>query len=240
MIRYATLTSAKRLVSDIQPFLSFLKAKGIFLENSRNSIVTSFISSLEGRSELTSSQKNNMLRAVSTVVRICSEYNLLQGDGVIDCTFRFGEKRQVKRAPDKRKIHALDTVFFDLQQQIPNDYRCIYLLLRLIPNRISEVLSMDINCISYPEPDVYAISIPTFKENPYHIPIYKTYHRKLSGWCEGILYSTLRKQQIDVRSRSFIENTCQNYLFVHAGGKRLISTSDVNDYLKKTSQITAF
>lgn len=86
---------------------------------------------------------------------------------------------------------------------------------------------MNTECISYPEDDVFAISIPTSKETPYHTPEYNTYNRKFSGYCEGILYESLREQQNEVRKIA----PNQGYLFAGAYGT-MVTAESFNRYLQ--------
>ena len=59
------------------------------------------------------------------------------------------QRTSIRRAPDQCVVDVLDHFFFTTDD-IPIDIKCAYLLLRLILNRISEVLNMSIDCISYP------------------------------------------------------------------------------------------
>ena len=51
-----------------------------------------------------------------------------------------------------------------LEEDIPLAFKLIYWLLRFIPNRITEVLSMNDKCLKKISEDSYVISIPTFKQ----------------------------------------------------------------------------
>lgn len=170
-------------------FFTFLKARRFSIESCRSSLIEQYVSELDANQDLSAGCKNNLMRTVASLMATCFKYELLQGLGVIDCSHRWKEQKVAKRAPDACIIHALDLLFFDIRNSaIPNSYRCIYFILRLISNRISEVLLMNIDCISYPDIDVYAVSIPTSKGTAYHMPCYKEHNRKLSGWCEGLMF----------------------------------------------------
>ena len=57
---------------------------------------------------------------------------------------------------------------FMMNGTIPNMIRCIYWILRLIPSRISEVLSMKRNCLKQLTESSYVLTIPIYKETvPY-------------------------------------------------------------------------
>lgn len=167
-------------------------------------------------------------------MKTCTKYGILPGNGIIDCSRRWSEQKEPKRAPDNCVIKALDTLFFDISNiAIPNSYRCLYFLLRLIPNRISEVLSMGIDCLTYPETDVYSISIPTTKETPYHIPYFHAYNRKLSGWCEGLMFTAIRRQQEFAQDRQQELSHCdRGYLFVSPKSPKIIKITEFNGFLE--------
>jgi len=223
------------VIHDSKMFFSFLEEHKIYIENCRSSLINVYISKLDSIPKLSVSQKNSLIRTVAALLDTCSKYEILQGAGVIDCSFRWKDQREAKRAPDNCVIQALDLMFFDISKtDIPHAYRCLYFLLRLISNRISETLSMDIDCLSYPDVDVYAISIPTSKETPYHVPEYQKYNRKLSGWCEGIMYEFIRTQQeLALENQSSLEDCDKGYLFVSPTNKRLITETEFNDFLAK-------
>lgn len=231
----ASTASCKRVIHDAAMFFAFLEEHKIYIENCRSSVINIFISRLDSISELSISQKNSLMRTVAALIDTCSKYELLQGTGVIDCSYRWKEQKEPKRAPDNCVTEALDILFFDFNNtDIPNAYRCLYFLLRLIPNRISEALAMDIDCLSYPDIDVYAISIPTSKETPYHIPKYQNYSRKLSGWCEGMMYESIRTQQAYAQEKqSALTDHDKGYIFVSPINKRLITKAEFNDFLDK-------
>ena len=100
------------------------------------------------------------------------------------------EKYTTEVFPDERRVEAkyipeevaksMDVEF--LKEYIPLAFRLIYWLLRLIPNRITEVLSMKMNCVKQLDDDFYMISIPTFKQSgPYSIGSIKLIEVKYSG-----------------------------------------------------------
>ena len=80
-------------------------------------------------------------------------------------------------------------------EEIPLVIRLTYFLLRLIPNRISEVLAINLECLSYPDLGLFSVSIPTSKETPLHIPLYTQYGFFMDGKIESVFYRLLREQQ---------------------------------------------
>ena len=227
--RHFSLAVARRLIHDAPVFFAFLADHKIRIENCRSATIDKYIAALSD-TNLNDGQKNNLLRSVSILLLTCQQYHLISGSGAVDCSFRFSSPRIPKRAPDECVIDALDTIFFDNKKEIPNWFRCIYLILRLIPNRISEVLTMDLDCITYPQPGVYNIIIPTFKETPFHIPEYKEYPRKIAGFCESILFASILEQQNMVRHLHDVSSPTQGYLFLTDSGNP-VQTADFNRFL---------
>lgn len=101
----------------------------------------------------------------------------------LNATYRFPQQCEPKRAPDTITINQLDSFFFDNKVDIPLDYRAIYLLLRLHTHRFSEVAATPLDCISYPDDNVFAITIPNSKETPLHMPNYQKYNFLLQYIC---------------------------------------------------------
>lgn len=143
LIQYGSIESGRRIVRDSIPFFEFLKERKINIEYCRSILIDSFTSNLEADSTLNNSKRNGIMRAVATLADFCVQHQIIQGTGVIDCSKRYPEDKKPARAPDACVILRLDTLFFDESNDIPNAYRCIYLLLRLIPNRVGEILEMD-------------------------------------------------------------------------------------------------
>ena len=109
--------------------------------------------------------------------------------------------------------------------------RLIYLLLRLIPNRISEVLAISLECISYPDLGVFSISIPTAKETPLHVPLCTQYSFAMDGKIENIFYRLLRMQQATVRSYAAREELDTDYLLFDPSRGRVLTSNDFNAFL---------
>ena len=174
------------------------------------------------------------MTTLGNMVELCESYELTSGTGIVDCSHRWKDARLPKRAPDACVIEQMDSYFFDPDIVIPLQYRTIYMLLRLISNRISEVLFMSIDCIIYPDVDTYSISIPTQKATPYHVPEYHQYPKKLSGREEGYLYRCICELQEYAKScQDRLECQHQELLFVSLTGRTTVTTADVNEYFKR-------
>lgn len=222
-----------RAVKDAEWILRFFSGHQLHIENCRTSTVDLIVKELTNSVDLSVIQKNSIMVTLGSMVDLCEGFGLIAGTGIVDCSYRWKEKRMPKRAPDACVIEQLDSYFFDAALDIPLQYRTIYMLLRLISNRISEVLFMPIDCISYPDVDTYSISIPTQKETPYHIPEYKAYPKKLSGIEEAFLHRCICELQVYAESQQEnLDCQYQNLLFVSESGKSILSSSDINSFFK--------
>ena len=231
-LAYASPT-VSRAVKDAAWILGFFSANHLKIENCRTSTAGLIVSALEADNDFSNMQRNSIMATLGNTVELCSAYGLIAGTGIVDCSHRWKEKRQPKRAPDACAIEQIDSYIFDPQIDISLQYRTIYMLLRLISNRINGVLFMPIDCITYPDIGIYSIAIPTQKETAYHVPEFHQYPKKLSGQEEGYLYSCIRELQEYARSQQTkLKSHHQDFLFVSPSGKSLVTTQDVNTFLE--------
>ena len=232
LVQCASAEAAQRVVREGSHFLSYLSKVGIFIENIRTSVVNQYIEHLKTL-EISDGQKNTRIRSACSLYETCVEnVDVVAYVKAVDFSFRFSEPVKRRRAPDKCVMEALDLAFFDLSYEgIPLAIRLTYFLLRLIPNRISEVLSINLECLSYPDLGVFAISIPTAKETPLHIPLYSQYSFSMDGKIESIFFRLLRMQQDDVRSHAASEMADVDYLLFDSSQGRVLSANDFNQFL---------
>ncbi|KJR45153.1 Transposase [Desulfosporosinus sp. I2] len=111
-------------------------------------------------------------------------------------------------------IEQLDTLF--LNDNIPIEYQCIYWILRLIPNRITEVLSMKIDCLTDIGHRRYMLCIPTFKQSgQYYRGEFKGIIIEYSGIAKGLI-DTIREQIAIAQSlQAEAKGADQGFLFIH-------------------------
>lgn len=76
-------------------------------------------------------------------------------------------KKEDKYIPDE-VADQLDVIF--MRDDIPLVFRCAYWMLRLIPNRASEVLSMTVRCLKQLDADTYTLTVPSFKQSGPYVP----------------------------------------------------------------------
>lgn len=232
LIKNGTIESGRRIVRDLIPFFAFLQDKNVKIEQCRSIVIDAFSTRLESDSTLTNGKRNDVMRAVTTLMEFCVTHQIIQGIGNIDCSKRYPMEKNVARAPDACVILQLDAIFFAEHLEMPNTYRCIYLILRLIPNRIGEVLEMGIDCISFPAPGCFSLDIPTYKETTYHTLEYNTYIRKIDGWCEGILFRSISKQKKFAIEKN-LSGVDQGYLFVSPRKDRVVTITEFDTFLQE-------
>lgn len=232
LVQCASAEAAQRVVREGACFLSYLSKAGIFIENIRTPIVNRYVDHLKTL-EIGDSQKNSRIRSACSLYETCVENVDFEAYvKAIDFSYRFSESVKRRRAPDKCVMEALDRAFFDLSSEgIPMGIRLTYLLLRLIPNRISEVLAISLECISYPDLGVFSVSIPTAKETPLHVPLCTQYSFAMDGKIESIFYRLLRMQQDTVRSYAAREELDTDYLLFDPSRGRVLTSNDFNAFL---------
>ena len=225
------LNSCQRRIRDYMAIFEFLKANGITLPQITQNTVNAFIRHLD-KTAYEPWKRNQYIRSLQTLAEMCCAYDVVRLPSTFDFTFRFSEAREPKRAPDSIVVAQLDRLFFDAAVDIPNSYRAIYILLRLHTHRISEVLATPLDCISYPDYNVFAISIPTSKETPRHIPVFTKYNYLLSGFCGGFCHHTIYEQyQYATSVQSKIPDAIKDYLFITGDKPHLITTAEFNSFL---------
>lgn len=228
-----SLGTIKSKIAKIAVFLKYFDKLNVPLTSIRNSAVQVFLSQYSETPEL----YNSMSCSISDFCNFASQNDIEFSEPINPPLLPVKHKTLVRRAPDQCVIDALDRFFFT-KDDIPTDMKCAYLLLRLILNRISEILNMHIDCISYPEEGLFSILIPTKKETPLHRPFISKYSRNLSGEYTAVLYFAIQKQrEYALMHQSDIPEEYSNYLFVSSQSPtRLLSNADFNTYLQKVCE----
>lgn len=212
--------------------VQYLVNKHINIDMIRASVVEGYIKFLESN-DYPNSAKNSYMFAFGAMTDNAIFLGWLTPRTMIDCSKRWYTKKSPKRAPDACVTDKLDAIFFN-DYSIPVIYRCIYYLCRLIPNRISEILAMQISCIDYPEPGVFNIIIPTQKETPYHTPVFSKYPRAMTGTIEAILYNAIIQQRdFAMLHQNIAKEYARGYLFLQGSGT-LVTNDDFNQVLCDT------
>jgi site-specific recombinase XerD len=186
-----TARTVKTDLCGLAVYCAFLKAQSINLADVNAHTAGQFRRHLDSRGF-----------AVSTKKRAWSNVNILHEsmknfDGMafknpfLKNPYPAHEKKDGKYIPEY-VIEQLDRAFFDESVQL--EIRALYWVLRLIPSRISELLSIKIDCLKQYMGD-YVLFIPTWKQNGGHKePILRSIHIKKEG-MGAYLIDLLEKQQ---------------------------------------------
>ena len=206
------------------PYIFVYETEGQYREGSKRLPKQGFTSALA----------NARLTVLARLVQLCEMYELRPANMLIDCSRRFPQQNKYLKAPERDVIWRLDELFFDAENDISLPIRTMYLMLRLICNRISEVLAIEIDCLSYPEENIFCITIPTFKKTPFHVPEYYDYYRLKTGVIEGYLHDCLCQQiAFAKKCQSSIRDEAKGLLFVSSSGTSLVTNSMFNKFLSK-------
>ena len=237
LAQHASADAAQRVVREGFYFITHLNESGLFIENIRTPIVSNYIEYLK-KQQIGDSQKNSRIRSACSLFETCVENGLATTTAkAVDFSYRFSEPANRKRAPDQCVVDALDKLFFDFSKnEIPQVFRLTYFLLRLIPNRISEILAINLECLSYPDVGLFAISIPNWKETPLHTPLYSKYTFAMDGMIEDAFYKLVRQQQESIRPYACLETQDTDYLLYDIQKDQVITQEDFNRFLAKVIQ----
>ncbi len=229
LISFASAQSAKKIISNATIINSFLAEAGIPIQNTRTALLDQFMSYLDSHIE-NPVTKNSILSTYALLFEQCSVFEIQTPGRTVDFSYRYREKHGVKRAPDQCVIDALTRLIFDFSYPMPLLYRCVLMILRLIPTRISEALAIDPHCVSYPSESCFGISIPTSKETVLHIPEYNRYYMLTSGVVENrFLVTLLECCRLHTGENNDVFGC--NLLFYDKNKKRQITITDINNYL---------
>lgn len=225
-----SLATIKNKLNKVESFIAFLEKNKINFLSIRNSFIESYLNKYSESETI----YNSMSCAIFDFASFVKQNGYELAEEIVCPTLNVCRENKVRRAPDKCVIERLDEIFFS-GKGIPSDMRCIYLLLRLILNRISEVLNMQIDCISYYEEKIYTLSIPTQKETPMRRMLYSKYNRSLTNAYTATLYEAVQQQIEYARScQDKLTGELKGYLFVStAHPDRLVTREDFNELLAK-------
>ncbi|MDL2219582.1 hypothetical protein LJC04_04540 [Ruminococcaceae bacterium OttesenSCG-928-O06] len=231
------LSTAKRELHNCITFFDFLYSTHVYISNVVSALMHKYVIHI-GTLDCPPSTKNSICATAKKALRFAADYNLLRAN-LIAFDFQFDEgKKLPKRAPEYGVIKKLDRIFFDLATYVPLDMRLMYLLLRLILNRFSEVQNMHLECMVIPEEGIFSVSIPVQKATPLSLPIYISHSRLIDGNVENILFDTLLKQQQYARTnQANAMEYAKDYLFLSSKNpKELLTIDGFNKYLNDMCQ----
>ena len=183
---------------------------------------------------LTVVRKNTIESDLFGFIAFLRERELLRPDPIMPLRPRPTPPGNIRRAPDQYTMSLLDAYFSDFSNAIPTAYRCLYLLLRMIPSRDHEALSMMIDGLTVSE-DLMEISFPTHKETANHRGVEVKHHRYADKYPESLLLRSLQEQkEYALKCQKHIEDDrFKGRLFVSPRNpKRLVTADEFNAFLE--------
>lgn len=234
MAQYAS-SQCTRVVAASSFIMYYCTNNNISITSWRYSTVDRFVKHIEYL-HLPAVVGNELIRTLNKLSELYVRYGFIEKDAQIICNHRWREKKEPKRAPEQIVVDQYDAIMFDRKKHIPTAYRAMYVLLRLIPKRFSECIGTDVDCLSYPDVGIFAITMPTMKETYMHTPVFHTYNRSISGEQTGFLFNILLELQEYARNKQDQLPSCiQGLLFVSPHGKKLLKLEEFNKFLEKLS-----
>lgn len=227
----ATLSTCSGRIHDACFVFDYFESKNLSIAQLNQAFFFSFYKYLK-TIQFEVWHRNRYLQTLQVLAETGEALGVLIIPSTLPLGLRWKNSYSPKRAPENQVIKQVDRLFFNLCSDIPLGYRVMYFTLRLRTHRISEVIAMSLDCISYPEENVFTISVPTAKETAYHVPVFHQYSFLANGVCESIYYKLLMQQHDYALSmQEHLKPQYQGYLFVHPKLPRIITTNDFNDYL---------
>lgn len=221
-----TVRTLKTNLFGLAVFFAFLSERGIaYLSAANIHLAYSFRQELDSRG-YTSSNKNRIWGDVSTLYTIMRDF---QEEALKN---PFGknpypahEQKEAKFIPDS-VTEQLDRIF--RKDEIPLEIRVVYWVLRLIPSRVSEVLSMRIDCMKRYMGD-YVLFIPTWKQNGGHkAPIIRSIHIQNEGMGAFLIDLLGQQQKIAEGFQQFMPEGRKGALFTYR--RRIIRKDGSTDW----------
>lgn len=234
-----TLSDCKRKLFDCYEYFAFINNIGIHFESTNNICLKLFVKNLDSNALLSDAQRKSIASSVRDLLEFAMRHGIFRGKILIIEPYEsWNHIYSPKRAPDHAVMKQLDAWFFNLNNEIPLDFRCMYLILRLILGRFTEAQSILLDDIRYPQDNMFSLRIPTFKETPLHIPFYNEYTRFIDGRIEQILFHFLvHQQQYAYTLQNKLSYADRGYLFVSSNGSSLLTNEQFNKYLEDICKI---
>lgn len=220
-------------VKTIVFLFAFLHEKGLCVTALSTPVINLFRLWLDEIESLSADRKNLIESDLRGFVDFLREHDLLRPGVIALPRPRVTPPHEVRRAPDRSTLAQLDTYFFDFSTPVPVTYRCLYLLLRLIPGRNQEVLSMTVDDFSVRE-DLLEIRMPTYKETANHRAVYQTHYRLAEEYPERLLLRSLREQKEYALQQEDIGGA--RLMVSPRNPKRAVSSSEFNAYLEEVCE----
>ena len=231
---YSSPSTCASKVKSLDFLFEFLHEKEFQITMLSTPVINLFHLWLDENKTLTAERKNLIEADLHGLISFLREHHLIRTDTIVIPRPRVTALSTVKRAPDKCTLAQLDAYFFDFSTSIPCAYRCLYLLLRLIPCRNHEAFSMMIDDFSVND-DLLEVRIPTFKETANHLPVYLSHYRLAKEYPERLLVHSLQEQRAYATNcQTHIEDPNLKYRLMISprNPKKLVSSNEFNAFLE--------
>lgn len=231
---YSSPSTCSSKIKSLSFLFAFLQEKGLRVTMLSMPLLRIFSLWLDGIDSLSAARKNNIESDLFGFITFLRERGLLRPAPIIPLRPRPTPPGNIRRAPDQYTMWLLDTYFSDFSNVIPTAYRCLYLLLRMIPGRDHEALFMMMDGFSVNE-DLLEIRFPTHKETPNHRAVYEPHHRYADQYPENLLLRSLQEQKIyALKCQKHIEeDRFKARLFVSPRNpKKLVTADEFNAFLE--------
>lgn len=203
LMRRLSFSTIKTKLSSIKYFYEFAdKNLNSFKNVSRKSILSFYDFVIEKNESLS---KRAHIEHWKNVQQFFKEIKNLEACKIMN---KFDVKYEEININDEKYISEeigkkLDVIMN--KDNVPIPIKTVYWILRLIPNRITEVLSMTDKCLKRIDENTYMLSIPTFKQSgQYYKGSVKLVEIKYEG--TGKFLIDLIKEQLDYINNTKIEN----------------------------------
>lgn len=218
LVRISSNIGIKTICSNINGIVKFLKFLSEEVDNRplikvNKKVIYSFQEYLDN-SDLTIKSKETIWTGYSSLFKTLSGYEGIPNIRFGGNPYSIPKYMKASTKPkyiDEYVLKQLDNIFYE--EKIPLLYRTAYWMCRLIPNRITEVLSMTLGCIK-PYINEKVICIPMFKQNGGHKePEIRQIALKEEGMGEYLL-NLIRQQEEYSRSlQKHFQEDGKNFLF---------------------------
>lgn len=235
---YSSPSTCASKVKSLSVLFAFLCEKKLRVTMLSTPVINLFRLWLDEIESLTVERKNLIEADLRGFISFLREHDLLRPGTIMIPRPRVTEPGEVKRAPDSYTLSQLDAHFFDFSTPVPSTYRCLYLLLRMIPVRNQEALSMLVDDFSVRE-DLLEVCIPTYKETANHRPAYQSHYRLANVYPENLLVRSLHEQReyaLKCYSTLSKESVLQRLMVSPRNPQRAVSSDEFNAYLKEVCE----
>lgn len=231
---FSSPSTCSSKVKSLSFLFAFLQEKGLRVTMISMPLLRLFRIWLDEIESLSAVRKNTIESDLFGFIAFLRERGLLRPGPIVPLRPRPTLPGNIRRAPDQYTMWQLDVYFSDFSNTIPTAYRCLYLLLRMIPGRDHEALFMIIDGFSVNE-DLMEICFSTHKETPNHRGVAVKHHRYADQYPENLLLRSLQEQKkYALKCQKHIEeNRFKDRLFVSPRNpKRLVTADEFNAFLE--------